>query len=126
MRVFRTKFKNKLHDTTSNKKNFPSEEQLTEISKYSFKKTKHIKITNHILKKLEGPQKKWRKILKTFYLLENLIQKGSLEIFVVLTKNVEKIQKYFDYKFIEENNIDRGIKSILISTRNGETNFCFS
>lgn len=113
--ILRSKFQNKMHFLTSNKKGFPTEEDLNEASRYSYKKKNHTYIKSHINKKLKSPKKKWRKILKTFYLIENLLYKGCKELVYEFKKKIKDLEKFFNFEYFE-NNMDRGLKSFLKSS----------
>lgn len=64
----------------------------------------------HIYKKLQGPTKKWRKILKTLYLIDAVLKKGSYRAVKELKTKVFLVKTLFEFLFIE-GTIDRGVKS---------------
>ena len=113
--ILRSKFQNTIHYLTSNKKGFPSEDEINEVSRDSYVKKNISYIKSHIFKKLKSPKKKWRKILKTYYLIENLLYKGSREIIVELKKKIKVFENFHNFEFFE-NKMDRGLKSFLKSS----------
>ena len=72
----------------------------------------------HVFKKLQGPYKKWRKILKTLILINMIVNNGSKKAVAQFKNKVFLIRNLFEFSYIE-GSMDRGAKSMIISKRNG-------
>ena len=107
-------FKLILHKATSNEKSFPEQSDLNIIAKYTFYQNECDQMLKHVFKKLQGPYKKWRKILKTLTLVETILKKGSHRAVKGLKNKVFLVKNLFEFSYIE-GTMDRGIKSDIIS-----------
>lgn len=112
-------FKVLLHKVTSNEKSFPEQAELNIVAKHSFYKKENEQMVKHVFKKLQGPYKKWRKILKTLYLMDAVMKKGSRSAVREFKNKVFLVKNLFEFSYIE-GTMDRGIKSKLNSKRAGE------
>ena len=68
----------------------------------------------HVFKKLQGPYKKWRKILKTLILINVIVEKGSKRAIAQFQNKVFLIHNLFEFSYIE-GSMDRGAKSKIMS-----------
>jgi hypothetical protein len=68
----------------------------------------------HVFKKLQGPRKKWRKILKTLTLMRQVVMYGSKRAVEEFKKKTFLVRNLFEFTFVE-NSMDRGVKSELNS-----------
>lgn len=117
--VTKNPYKQLLHKVTSNEKNFPDEKDLRIIAKATFNEEQNQQMLKHVFKKLQGPYKKWRKILKTLILISMIAKKGSKRAIAEFQNKVFLIRNLFEFSYIE-GSMDRGAKSLLISKRNGK------
>lgn len=72
----------------------------------------------HVFKKLQGPAQKWRKILKTLYLMDVVIKKGSLRAVKEFKAKVFLVKNLFEFSYIE-GTMNNGSTSKLKSSRAG-------
>ena len=103
-------FKVLLHKVTSNEKNFPEQSDLHIIAKYTFYQNECDQMLKHVFKKLQGPYKKWRKILKTLALMDTVLKKGSHRAVKEFKSKVFLVKNLFEFSYIE-GTMDRGVKS---------------
>lgn len=66
-------------------------------------------IIDHLIKKLQSPPKKWRKIDKTYKLITVLLDNGDKRIQQNLKNNIFLIEMHINYNYIEDG-VDRGIE----------------
>lgn len=107
-------FKVLLHKVTSNEKNFPEQAELNIVTKHSFYQRECDQLLKHIFKKLQGPYKKWRKILKTLYLMDAVLKRGSHRAVKEFKAKVFLVKNLYEFSFIE-GTMDRGVKSEISS-----------
>ena len=56
----------------------------------------------HVMDKLKNNTDKWKKILKTLYLIHALIKGGSRRAVNLLKMNLEQIQKFENYVHVKD------------------------
>ena len=69
----------------------------------------HNALIKHINKKLQDKTKKWRKILKTLTLIEEILKNGSQEAVKILKRDEFLILNLENFEF-KKGNLDRGLK----------------
>lgn len=107
-------FKVLLHKATSNEKSFPEQAELNIVAKHTFYKKECEQLLKHVFKKLQGPYKKWRKILKTLYLMDIVLKRGSHKAVKEFKNKVFLVKNLYEFSYIE-GTMDRGVKSKLNS-----------
>lgn len=70
----------------------------------------------HVFKKLQGPYKKWRKLLKALNLIKVIVEHGSRRAVSEFKNKVFLIRNLFEFSYIE-GSMDRGVKSKVNSKR---------
>jgi hypothetical protein len=65
-------------------------------------------IVAHVINKLECKKEKWRKILKTLFLIEHLLRTGSPNIVDSMKGELYKIKNLNSFSFIDTNRSDKG------------------
>jgi hypothetical protein len=68
---------------------------------------------NHISKKLQAPAFKWRKVLKTLFLIEHLLKVGAPKCYDSLKGEVYQLRNLQNFSFIDHNKADKGETSII-------------
>lgn len=65
-------------------------------------------ITNHISKKLQCRKEKWRKILKTLFLIEHVLKTGSNNFVDSMRGMTYQLRNLNSFSYIDENRNDKG------------------
>lgn len=115
--VTKSEYKQLLHKVTSDEKSFPEDRDLRIIARASFYRKETEQMLKHVFKKLQGPRKKWRKILKTLNLMRVIVQYGSKKAIEEFKKKVFLVRNLYEFTYVE-NSMDRGARSMLSSKRN--------
>ena len=68
----------------------------------------------HILKRLESKKEKWRKVLKTLFLIEHILKTGSPNFVDSMKSEIYKIKNLSSFSFIDSNRSDKGETSTII------------
>ena len=106
----KTDFENELHTATSNDLNFPTQASLKKISEQTRQKINCDSAIKHLIKKLQTPKQKWRKILKALNLTDELVKSGAKRISVELISKIFLIQNLIKFTH-RENSMDIGGES---------------
>lgn len=62
----------------------------------------------HVLKRLECKKEKWRKILKTLFLIEHILKTGSPNFVDSMKSDMYKLKNLSSFSFIDSNRSDKG------------------
>jgi hypothetical protein len=65
-------------------------------------------IVNHCFRKLECKKEKWRKILKTLFLIEHILKTGSSNFADSMKSEMYKIKNLKSFSYIDTNRSDKG------------------
>ena len=65
-------------------------------------------IVNHCIKKLESKKEKWRKILKTLFLIEHILKTGSPNFVDSMRSEMYKLKNLNSFSFMDTNKTDKG------------------
>ena len=106
---------------TSNDEKCPLRIQLIKIAEATFNAKRCEVILKHVLKKLQEDSSKYRKIEKTFRLIEVILEKGSRKVVFELKNKIFLVSNLQEFLHIE-NKKNVGLKSEFISPRNGKIN----
>ena len=69
-------------------------------------------ITEHIQKELRSNKDKWRKILKTLFLIEHILRTGGNNFLDAMRGCLYQIKSLNSFKYIDESRNDKGETSI--------------
>jgi hypothetical protein len=116
--VTKTTFEIDIHRVTSNELGFPTAEDLRTVSMATRSKVNCDAAIKHIIKKLQSPTKKWRKLLKTLNLIEVMCQCGARRLFLELQTHSYLVRNLQTTTLVE-NGVDVGAQSVLISPKAG-------
>lgn len=114
----RTEYLNSLHDLTSNENNFSDQSAFEAIIQRSFTLDDCYQMLIHVIRKLSSSKMKWRKLLKTLYLIDGLVKGGSRQAVETIKKKVDLLDNLTRFTCIEKN-IERGSKSKVIGPLHG-------
>lgn len=114
-KITKTPFEIELHRVTSNELNFPTQADLRKVAEETRVKMNCDSAIKHIVKKLQTPKEKWRKILKTLNLIDVLCHSGARRIYLELQSHTYMI-KGFTTMIHKENSVDVGKESMFISS----------
>lgn len=106
----KTDFEIELHLATSNELNFPTQTTLRKIAEQTRQKINCDSAIKHLMKKLQTPKQKWRKILKTLNLIEEIVKTGAKRISLELFSKSFLIQNLAKFTY-RENSVDVGVES---------------
>jgi hypothetical protein len=89
-------------------------EQIISIKKLIKNSHDYKVILTHCLKKLECKKEKWRKILKTLFLVEHILKTGSGNFYDAMRQDISKLKYLHSFSFMDETKADKGETSIFI------------
>lgn len=99
-----------LHKLTSNEDKLPKNKEYDKAVVYSFNPTECKQLVKHIVKRLQAPPKKYKKIIKTLYLILVLLEKGSRQAVSEMQRNVGLVEYLTTFSYKDKNK-DKGFKS---------------
>ena len=103
-----------LHRLTSSENKLPAAKEYEKAVAYSFYRHECKQLIKHIVKRLQSPPSKYKKIIKTMFLMLVVLEKGSRFSVSELQRNIILVESLTTFSY-KKNNKDRGQKSILIS-----------
>lgn len=99
-----------LHKLTSNEDKLPSNKEYDKAVAYSFYRPECKQLVKHILKRLQSPPKKYKKIIKTLYLILVLLEKGSRHAVSEIQSNISLVENLIMFSY-KSGTKDKGYKS---------------
>lgn len=99
-----------MHRLTSNEDRLPSNKEYDKAVAYSFYKPECTQLIKHIVKRLQAPPKKYKKIIKTLYLVLVVLEKGSRQAVSDMQRNVALVENLTMFSYTSANK-DKGYKS---------------
>ena len=99
-----------LHKLTSNEDKLPNSKQYDKAVAYSFYRSECKQLIKHIVKRLQAPPKKFKKIIKTLYLVLIVIEKGSRYAVMEMQRNIGLVENLIMFSY-KDGKTDKGYKS---------------